>query len=103
MECRPTDFRQHHRASAQRLDGGARPAPRLRVYRRAYRRGLLQSAHRKEDYSLVQDSELNHLEVEGNLMMIMFPMENDSTYNKFAYIESTNMDAYFKNNTSTMV
>jgi hypothetical protein len=46
-----------------------------------------------------KDSELNHLEVEGNLMMIMFPMENDSTYNKFAYIESTNMDAYFKNNT----
>ena len=45
-----------------------------------------------------KDSELHHLLVEGNLMMIMFPMENDSTYNKFAYIESTNMDAYFKDN-----
>lgn len=48
-----------------------------------------------------EDSELSRLEVEGNLIMIMFPMENDSTYNKFAYIESTNMDAYFKNNTLT--
>lgn len=47
------------------------------------------------------DSELSRVVVEGNLMMIMFPMENDSTYNKFAYIESTNMDAHFKNNALT--
>lgn len=45
-----------------------------------------------------KDSDLHRLLVEGNLMMILFPMENDSTYNKFAYIESTNMDAYFKDN-----
>lgn len=48
-----------------------------------------------------ENSELHRVLVEGNLMMIMFPMENDSTYNKFAYIESTNMDAYFKNNALT--
>lgn len=45
------------------------------------------------------DGEVHRLKVDGNLQMIMFPMENDSTYNKFAYIESTSMDAYFRNNT----
>lgn len=45
------------------------------------------------------DGEISRLKVDGNLQMIMFPMENDSTYNKFAYIESTSMDAWFKNNT----
>ena len=43
-------------------------------------------------------SELYRLYVEGNLQMIMFPMENDSTYNKFAFVESSNLNAYFKDN-----
>lgn len=55
----------------------------------------------KEITAWFDNSELSRLLVDGNLMMIMFPMENDSTYNKFAYIESTSMDAYFKNNTIT--
>lgn len=45
------------------------------------------------------DSELSRVTVEGSLQMIMFPMENDSTYNKYAFIESTSMDAHFKGNT----
>ncbi|MCM1029092.1 MAG: hypothetical protein NC342_02875 [Pseudoflavonifractor sp.] len=45
------------------------------------------------------NSELSRLTVDGNLQMIMFPMENDSTYNKYAFIESTSMDARFKDNT----
>lgn len=44
------------------------------------------------------DSTIRHLFVEGNVMLIMFPMENDSTYNKFAYVESSVMDAWFLNN-----
>ena len=45
-----------------------------------------------------ENSDLRRLYVEGNLQMITFPMENDSTYNKFAFVESTNLDCYFKNN-----
>ncbi len=44
------------------------------------------------------DSTIRHLFVEGNVMLIMFPMENDSTYNKYAYVESSIMDAWFLNN-----
>ncbi|MCM1138914.1 MAG: hypothetical protein NC221_04045 [Duncaniella sp.] len=43
------------------------------------------------------DTTLRRLYVEGNVQTIMFPMENDSTYNKFSYTESSFMDALFKN------
>lgn len=45
------------------------------------------------------DSTIRRLYVEGNVQVIMFPMENDSTYNKFSYTESSYMDAYFEDNT----
>lgn len=45
-----------------------------------------------------EKSELKRLFVEGSLQMFTFPMENDSTYNKFIYLESSNLDAYFLNN-----
>lgn len=41
------------------------------------------------------DSVITRLYVEGNVMAIMFPMENDSTYNKYSQTESSFMDAYF--------
>ncbi|MCM1348654.1 MAG: hypothetical protein NC338_04515 [Firmicutes bacterium] len=44
------------------------------------------------------DSTITRLYVEGNVMLNMFPMESDSTYNKFAYVESSYMDAYFDKN-----
>lgn len=44
------------------------------------------------------DSVITRLYVEGNVMLNLFPMEKDSTYNKFAYVESSYMDAYFDNN-----
>ncbi len=44
------------------------------------------------------DSVITRLYVEGNVMLNMFPMERDSSYNKFAYVESSYMDAYFDNN-----
>lgn len=44
------------------------------------------------------DSTIRRLYVEGNVQLIMFPMENDSTYNKFAFVESSFMDAYFNGN-----
>lgn len=53
----------------------------------------------KNIYTWFVDGQVSRVKVDGNLQMIMFPMENDSTYNKFAYIESTSMDAYFHNNT----
>lgn len=43
------------------------------------------------------DSTITRLYVEGNVQTIMFPMEADSTYNKYAYAESSFLDAYFKN------
>jgi hypothetical protein len=45
------------------------------------------------------DSTVERLYVEGNVMLDVFPMESDSSYNKFAYVESSYMDAYFKDNT----
>ena len=44
------------------------------------------------------DSVITRLYVEGNVMLNLFPMEKDSTYNKFAYVESSYMDAYFDRN-----
>ncbi|MDE6048360.1 MAG: hypothetical protein K2G09_01525 [Paramuribaculum sp.] len=44
------------------------------------------------------DSTIRHLFAEGNVMLIMFPVENDSTYNKYAYVESSIMDAWFIDN-----
>ncbi len=46
----------------------------------------------------MNDTTLTRLYVEGNVQVIMFPMENDSTYNKFAFVESSFMDAHFNNN-----
>lgn len=42
------------------------------------------------------DSTIERLYAEGNVQTIMFPMENDSTYNKFSFTESSYMDAYFE-------
>ncbi len=42
------------------------------------------------------DTTLRRLYVEGNVQVIMFPMENDSTYNKFSFTESSFMNAVFK-------
>ncbi|MCM1483614.1 MAG: LPS export ABC transporter periplasmic protein LptC [Muribaculaceae bacterium] len=44
------------------------------------------------------DSTVRRLYVEGNVQLIMFPMETDSVYNKFAFVESSFMDAYFDAN-----
>lgn len=44
------------------------------------------------------DSTISRLYAEGNVMLIIFPMESDSTYNKYAYVESSEMDAYFRDN-----
>ena len=44
------------------------------------------------------DTTVRRLYVEGNVQLNGFPMENDSTYNKFVYVESSYMDAYFKDN-----
>ncbi|MDE6652629.1 MAG: hypothetical protein K2K08_09565, partial [Paramuribaculum sp.] len=44
------------------------------------------------------DSTIRHMFAEGNVMLIMFPVEKDSTYNKYAYVESSTMDAWFLNN-----
>lgn len=44
------------------------------------------------------DSTVRRLYVEGNVMVNIFPMESDSSYNKFAYVESSYMDAYFSDN-----
>lgn len=44
------------------------------------------------------DSTVRRMYVEGNVQLIGFPMESDSTYNKYAYVESSFMDAYFNGN-----
>jgi lipopolysaccharide export system protein LptA len=49
----------------------------------------------KDMYALFQDGELHHLDVSGNVQVIMLPQENDSTYNKIANIESSYMAVDF--------
>lgn len=44
------------------------------------------------------DTVVDRVYAEGNVQVIMFPIENDSTYNKFSYVESSYMDAVFENN-----
>lgn len=51
----------------------------------------------KEMYATFANGTLKHLDVSGNVQAIMLPMENDSTYNKIANIESSFLSADFKN------
>lgn len=44
------------------------------------------------------DTTITRLYAEGNVQAITFPMENDSTYNKFVYVESSTLNATFNNN-----
>ncbi len=45
------------------------------------------------------DSTVNRMYVEGSVQLIVFPIEADSTCNKYTYVESSTMDSYFANNT----
>lgn len=53
----------------------------------------------KEMYATFANGSIKHLDVSGNVQAIMLPMENDSTYNKIANIESSFLSADFKNQT----
>lgn len=45
------------------------------------------------------DGEMRHLDVEGNVQAVSFPMENDSTYNKVVTMESSTLSADFYKST----
>ena len=53
----------------------------------------------KEMYANFANGTIKHLDVSGNVQAIMLPMENDSTYNKIANLESSFLSADFKNQT----
>ena len=53
----------------------------------------------KEMFATFANGTIKHLDVSGNVQAIMLPMENDSTYNKIANIESSFLSADFKNQT----
>ncbi len=53
----------------------------------------------KEMFATFANRTLKHLDVSGNVQCIMLPMENDSTYNKIANVESSFLSAEFKNQT----
>ena len=44
------------------------------------------------------DTTVTRLYVEGNVQLIMYPMEQDSTYNKYTSVESSYLDAHFSDN-----
>lgn len=52
----------------------------------------------KEMLALFVNGELNHLDVNGNVLAISFPEEDDSTINKVTNIESSFLAADFRNN-----
>lgn len=49
----------------------------------------------REMVAYLADKTLKHVDVSGNVMMIFFPMEEDSTYNKIANAESSFLAADF--------
>lgn len=53
----------------------------------------------KEMHATFEDGELNHLDVKGNVQIIMLPEESDSTYNKIFNIESSFLSANIKKRT----
>lgn len=53
-----------------------------------------QLAGKKMD-AYFENGELRHLDVSGNVQVIMLPQENDSTYNKIANLESSYLSADF--------
>ncbi len=53
----------------------------------------------KEMYATFANGTIKHLDVSGNVQAIMLPMENDSTYNKIANLESSFLSSDFKNQT----
>lgn len=50
----------------------------------------------KEMIALFHDSELDHLDINGNVEIIMYPQEEDSTYNKIVNAESSFLAADFQ-------
>lgn len=50
----------------------------------------------KEMVAFLENGQLRHLDVSGNVLIRFFPMENDSTYNKIAEVESSFLSADFK-------
>lgn len=46
----------------------------------------------------LNDTVINRVYIQGNVQLITFPMERDSTYNKFTFIETSYLDALFKDN-----
>lgn len=59
--------------------------------------GYFDQLRGREMIAFIDSGELRHLDVNGNVMAISFPMEDDSTYNKIASIESSFLSADFKN------
>ena len=53
----------------------------------------------KTMFATFADRSIRHLDVSGNVQAIMLPQENDSTYNKIANIESSELAADFRNQT----
>jgi len=53
----------------------------------------------KEMYATFANGSIKHLDVSGNVQVVMLPMENDSTYNKIANLTSSFLAADFKKQT----
>lgn len=53
----------------------------------------------REMIAFMDNGELRHLDINGNVQAISFPMEDDSTYNKVVSLESSYLSADFKDQT----
>lgn len=52
----------------------------------------------KQMFATLENGALKRLEAEGNVMAIMLPQENDSSYNKLVHAESSFLDVTFSGN-----
>lgn len=50
-----------------------------------------------------ENGEMRRLYIDGNVEIIMYPMENDSTYNKLVTAESSFLEAWFRNRNTERV
>lgn len=57
----------------------------------------------KEMLATFEDGHLRRLDINGNVELIMFPEENDSTFNKMVTAQSSFLQAYFRDNTTEYI
>ncbi len=77
--------------------------PRHGIRRPTHRGRPLSAAQRKGHDGSFENGQIRRLDVNGNVEIIMYPEENDSTINKIVNAQSSFLRAYFKGRTTESI